>query len=165
MTALQVKGQGNLTCCLFGAFLPVALSLWFSIRASDWDAVTAPLSHRQHGGKADWWPKQVRGVGWWVGKKQSWAGKKSHVFVNVCIRKHREERKKQSLCRSTAIVHVREEERDAFSYSCLSASVAHSSETSWDLNHVAASARFPKKQKTKHGYGFRETWSSRPLNN
>lgn len=65
-------------------------------------------------------------AGEWVRSK---AEQKTPTYLSMCALESTE-RKEKSLCRSTAIVHVREDERDAFSYSCLSASVAHSSETS-----------------------------------
>lgn len=44
-------------------------------------------------------------------------------------------------------MHVRKEERDAYSYSCLSAPVVCSSETSYCLDHAEASATFSNRQK------------------
>lgn len=126
----KVKGQGNITGCLFGAFPPVALSLWLTIRAADWDALTAPLSHHQRGAEADWWPGQARGAGWW----------------GVAANHKKKKRKKQCVCESTVrmwvCMHVRVEERDAFGSSCLSPSMTCRSEASCWLGYAAASATF-----------------------
>lgn len=80
------KDRAILLAVCLARFPPVALSLWLSIRASDWDALTAPLSHQQRGSTADWWPGQARGAVWWVSSSKAPKKKqKKNVWICLCV--------------------------------------------------------------------------------
>lgn len=79
------KDRAILLAVCLARFPPVALSVWLSIRASDWDALTAPLSHQQRGRMADWWPGQGQEV--WAGGRipANLEKKKKCVDLSLCV--------------------------------------------------------------------------------
>lgn len=95
----------------------------------------------------------ARGVGWWVDtSKASKKKKKKYGFVFVCVFQNTE-RGRVTVCGGVVSVNVHAcmagRKNDAFSYSCLLASVVCSSEALCSLDRAEASASFSKRKTKK----------------